>query len=157
MKTLLVVDMQKGFIKGKSYEKLIDKINDLIINGKYEKVLFTKFINDNARNSLYQDKIGWNGLQTKKEQEISLNIPKNAVVFEKNGYGLKQEDLNYIKSLNIQEIDVCGVKTEACVYAIALQLWDARIYPNILINYVLGDTDMKNIYIKQFGGIDNKE
>lgn len=157
MKTLLVVDMQKGFIKGKSYEKLIDKINDLITNGKYEKVLFTKFINDNARNSLYQDKIGWNGLKTKKEQEISLNIPKNAVVFEKNGYGLKQEDLNYIKSLNIQEIDVCGVKTEACVYAIALQLWDARIYPNILINYVLGDTDMKNIYIKQFSGIDSKE
>lgn len=157
MKTLLVVDMQKGFIKGKSYEKLIDKINDLITNGKYEKVLFTKFINDNARNSLYQDKIGWNRLKTKKEQEISIAIPENSIVFEKYGYGLEKGNLEYIKSLNIKEIDICGVKAEACVYAIALQLWDARIYPNILINYVLGNADMKNVYIKQFGGIDSKE
>lgn len=81
MKTLLVVDMQKGFIKSKSYEKLIDKINNLIANGKYENVVFTKFINDNARNSLYQEKIAWNGLKTKKEQEISLDIPKNSIVF----------------------------------------------------------------------------
>lgn len=157
MKTLLVVDMQKGFIKGKSYEKLIDKINNLIANGKYENVVFTKFINDNARNSLYQEKIAWNCLKTKKEQEISINIPKNSIVFEKYGYGLEKSNLEYIKSLNIKEIDICGVKAEACVYAIALQLWDARIYPNILINYVLGDTDMTNVYIKQFGGIDSKE
>ena len=149
--------MQKGFIKNDDYLALNNKLENLISNNQYDKVIFTKFINDNARNSLYQDKIGWNGLKTKKEQEISLNIPENAVIFEKNGYGIKQEDLDYIKSLNIKEIDICGVKAEACVYAIALQLWDARIYPNILINYVLGDTDMKNIYIKQFGGIDSKE
>lgn len=73
--------MQMGLKKGKIYEKLIDKINILIANGKYEKGLFTKFINDNAKNSLYQDKIDWNGLKTKKE--ISLNIPADAVVFEK--------------------------------------------------------------------------
>jgi len=153
MKTLLVVDMQKGFIKNDDYKKLNDKINSLIKNSGYDNIIFTKYINDKTKNLLYEQKIGWKGLKTRKEQEFSLNVPKNAVILEKNGYGLKQEDLDYIKSLNIKEIDVCGVKAEACVYAISLQLWDLGIYPNILINYVLGDANMKNIYTKQFGGV----
>ena len=157
MKTLLVVDMQKGFIKNDDYLALNNKLADLISNNKYDKVIFTKFINDNSNNPLYGQKIGWKGLKTKKEQEISLDIPKNSIIFEKYGYGLRKEDIEYIKSLNLKEIDICGVKSEACIYAIALQLWDLGIYPNILINYCLGDIDMKNIYIKQFGGIDNKE
>ena len=157
MKTLLVIDMQNGFIDGKNNKNLIDKINNLIANDKYENIIFTKYLNDRKKNSLYQDKIRWTGLKTKKEREIVVNIPKNSIVFEKYGYGLRNEDIEYIKSLNLKEIDICGVKSEACVYAIALQLWDVGIYPNILINYCLGDIDMKNIYIKQFGGIDNKE
>jgi len=157
MKTLLVIDMQNGFIDGKNNKNLIDKINNLIANDKYENIIFTKYLNDRKKNSLYQDKIRWTGLKTKKEREIVVNIPKNSIVFEKYGYGLRNEDIEYIKSLNLKEIDICGVKSEACVYAIALQLWDLGIYPNILINYCLGDIDMKNIYIKQFGGIDNKE
>ena len=157
MKVLLVVDMQNGFIKNVQYKTLNNKIKSLIVNNSYDKIILTKFINDNEKNSLYQQKIGWKGLKTKEEQEISLDIPKNSIVFEKYGYGLRKEDIEYIKSLNLKDIDICGVKSEACVYAIALQLWDLGIYPNILINYCLGDIDMKNIYIKQFGGIDNKE
>ena len=68
-----------------------------------------------------------------------------------------QKDIKFLKSLNLDEIDICGVKAEACVYAISLQLWDVGIYPNILINYVSGDVEMKNIYIKQFGGVDYKK
>lgn len=157
MKTLLVIDMQNGFIDGKNNENLIDKINNLIANDKYENIIFTKYLNDRKKNSLYQDKIRWTGLNTKEEQEIVVNIPKNSIVFKKYGYGLMQKDIKFLKSLNLDEIDVCGVKAEACVYAISLQLWDVGIYPNILINYVSGDVEMKNIYIKQFGGVDYKK
>lgn len=157
MKTLLVVDMQKGFIKNDDYLALNDKLEGLISNNQYDKVIFTKFINNKSNNPLYEQKIGWKGLKTRKDQEISLTIPKNSIVFEKYGYGLRIEDLEYIKSLNVKQVDICGVKSEACVYAIALQLWDLGIYPNILINYVMGDTKMKDVYIKQFGGVDNKE
>ena len=72
---------------------------------------------------------------------------------EKYGYGLKREDLNYIMSLGVKEIDICGLKSEACVYAISLQLWDMGIYPNILANYIEGDVNMNNVFIKQFGNI----
>ena len=157
MKTLLVVDMQKGFIKNDDYLALNSKLENLISNNQYDKVILTKFINNKSNNPLYEQKIGWKGLKTKKAQEISIAIPENSIIFEKYGYGLRIEDLEYIKSLNVKQVDICGVKSEACVYAIALQLWDLGIYPNILINYVMGDTNMEDVYIKQFGGVDNKE
>ena len=56
-----------------------------------------------------------------------------------------------IKSLNIKEIDICGVKSDACIYAISLQLWDNGIYPNILTKYIAGDFNITKIFKKQFG------
>ena len=153
MRILLVVDMQKGFIKNKKYLDLNNKICDYIENSNYDKIIFTKFKNEKTKNSLYQDKISWTKLTTKVEQDFSLNIPKNAIIMEKYGYGLSKQDLDYFSSLDTKEIDICGLKSEACVYAISLQLWDIGIYPNILYNYVEGDVDMENIFIKQFGNI----
>ena len=142
MKALLVVDMQQGFMKNDEYLALNNRISKLIEIGGYDKVIFTKFINDKTQNSLFEERLGYKNLKSKQEQQISLNIPKNSIIFEKYGYGLKQEDLEYIKSLNIKQIDVCGVQSDACVYAVALQLWDEGVYPNILINYVMGDTNI---------------
>lgn len=153
MKILLVIDMQKGFMENNKYVNLSNRISDYITKSNYDKIIFTKYINEKLKNSLYQDKMGWTKLTTKDEQDFSLNIPENAKIMEKYGYGLNIQDLDYIKSLDIKEIDICGLKSEACVYAIALQLWDIGIYPNILYNYVEGDVDMENIFIKQFGNI----
>ena len=153
MKILLVVDMQKGFMKNKKYLDLNNKISDYIARSNYDKIIFTKYINEKSKNSLFQDKIGWTKLTTKDEQDFSLHIPKNAIIMEKYGYGLNRQDLDYINSLDIKEIDICGLKSEACVYAISLQLWDMGIFPNILYNYIEGNVDMKNIFINQFGNI----
>ena len=153
MNVLLVIDMQKGFMKNNEDLKLSNKIDDYVRKNKYDKIIFTKYKNDKSKNPLYQDRIGWNKLTTESEQEFSVNIPHNAIIIEKYGYGLSSGDLDFIKSLNIKEIDICGLQSEACVYAIAFQLWDNGIYPNILANYVIGDVDMKKIFIKQFGDI----
>lgn len=92
-------------------------------------------------------------MTTKDEQDFSLNIPKNSIIMEKYGYGLNWQDLDYINSLDVKKIDICGLKSEACVYAISLQLWDMGIFPNILCKYVEGDVNMENIFIKQFGNV----
>ena len=134
MKVLIVIDVQNGFMTRDNYLSLKDRINNYIINSNYDRIIFTKFINDKSKNPLYVDSIGWEKLTTKEEQDFSIDIPKNAIIFEKFGYALKQEDLEYIKSLNIESIDICGLKANACVYAIALQLFDLGIKPNILIN-----------------------
>lgn len=151
MKVLLVVDMQKGFMKNNDYWVLSDRISNLVNNGGYDKVIFTKFINDRTKNSLYEDRLNWLGFQSEEEQEFSFLLPQNAIVFNKYGYGLEEDCLQYIANLHIDEIDICGVQAEACVYAIALQLWDRGIMPKILNDYVLGNVEMGDVFVKQFG------
>lgn len=153
MKVLLVVDMQKGFMNGENYKHLNKKIAELIDGKYYDKYIFTKFKNDSTKNSLYQTKLNWNKLMTDAEQEFSINLPSGAMIIEKYGYGLQSEDLEYIKSLNINEIDICGIESEACIYAISLQLWDKGIYPNILSKYIAGKQNMEAVFKRQFGFI----
>ena len=139
MKVLLVVDIQKGFVNSE-YDYLVDKINKYIENNEYDKIIFTKFINNNP---LFSSKLNYVKLKDEEEQEIVVNIPNNSVILEKRGYGLSLENIEYIKNLNVKEIDICGIETDACVYAIAMQLFDNNIYPNILINYVDTIDDLK--------------
>jgi nicotinamidase-related amidase len=153
MKVLMIVDMQNGFIDNEKYFLLNKKITTLIKEHNYDKYIFTQFINDKSQNPLYQKMIGYNKLTTPYEQDFSIDLPDNAILIKKYGYSLSLTDLGFIKSLNISEIDICGIKAEACVYAISLQLWDNNIFPNLLINYIEGDVDMKEIYIHQFGKI----
>lgn len=161
MKVLIVIDVQHGFMTEDNYKNLAKKIDKFLLDNKYDKIIFTKYINDIEQNPLYQTSIGWKGLMTKEEQDFCINVPKNTIIFEKYGYGLSRKDLDFIESLKVKEIDVCGLKANACVYAISLQLFDMGIKPNILINYVEGEIEyggvMKDIYIQQFGSVDYKE
>ena len=155
MKVLIVVDVQKGFMIDK-YMCLGERINKYLLENYYDKVIFTKYVNDINQNPLFQRKLGYKKMIEKDEQEIAAEMPKGAIVFEKYGYGLEQKDLQYIKSLNVESLDLCGLESDACVYAVALQLWDEGVYPNILINYVEGKNNMKDIYVRQFGGVDER-
>ncbi len=158
MKILLVVDMQNGFMTKPNYVNLQKKIDQLINESKYDKYLFTRFINQ--ENSLYKTKLKWNNLSDKNSQEICVTIPHNAIILDKNGYGLNLEDLTKISQLGVDQIDICGLQTDACVYAIALQLWDKGIFPNVLKNYTATIPERENAAIKmlihQFGAIDEK-
>lgn len=160
-KILIVVDLQNGFMNKSNYIALKDKIEKLITNSNYEKIIFTKYLNNKTKNSFFIDKVNYTQLTTNDEQEICLPMPNNAIVFEKYGYGLEQKDLEKLKSYGEHEVDICGLKADACVYAIALQCFDNNIYPNILFNYVecnpkLKDT-MKIIFTKQFGKVDERD
>ena len=160
MKILIVVDMQNGFMTKRNYIELKEKIENYLKRNNYDKVILTKFKNDISKNPLYQERIGWNKLVSNEEQEFCIDFPKDAIVFEKFGYGLEHKDLDYIKNLDAKSIDICGLKSNACVYAIALQLFDAGINPNILFNYVECEPElkesMKQIFIKQFGSVDER-
>ena len=160
MKVLIVVDLQKGFINKPIYEKLCEKIKIFLEKNEnnYFKIYFTKFIND--KNSFYETKLNWKNLQDIESQEFAISLPKNATVLEKHGYGLSLEDLEKIKNLGASEIDICGLQTDACVYAISFQLFDAGIYPNILINYCATSPEKlessKNMLLHQFGKVDER-
>ena len=157
-KVLLIVDMQNGFITKPNYKNLQSKINELIKLDDYDIYIFTKFINKDE--SLYEKKLKWFELKSKESQTICVEMPKNSLIFEKFGYGLSNEQINQIKALNIDSIDICGLQTDACVYAIAFQLFDNGIFPNILINYCQTSLERnsiaKEILIHQFGAVDEK-
>lgn len=157
-RTLMVVDMQQGFMNNDNYKNLNDKIIKLIDNNEYDRIVLTKFIN--RSDSLYETKLNWEKLKDEESQNFSFEVPNNALVYEKYGYGLDGEQINNLKSLGIKEIDLCGIEADACVYAIALQLFDNDIYPNILINYVETKENLKEstreMMIRQFGMVDEK-
>ena len=156
-KTLIVVDMQQGFMTKPNYVALISKIQNYINNSNYENIFFTKFVNNEG--SLYQTKLNWFALTDEKSTALVVKSDK-AQVLVKSGYGLSKEQLNKILSLGESEIDICGVETEACVYAIAFQLFDNGIFPNILINYVetapQRQESAKSMLIRQFGSVDER-
>ncbi len=157
-KVLIVVDMQKGFIKYDNYKLLSKNIDQYINNSNYDVVIMTKFVNKSG--SMYEKKLDYKNLQSQESQQFSIHTPKNAIIFEKYGYGLENNDLNIVKNLSVDSVDICGLQTDACIYAISLQLWDNGIYPNILINYTATDPKKekyaKQMLIHQFGKVDEK-
>ena len=157
MKVLIIIDMQNGFLTNYQYEGLKEKINDLISSNNYDKHIYTKFVNKN--NSMYEKWIGWNGLKDVDSQQIAVSIPYNSIILNKTTYGLSQEQIEIIKGLGVEEVDICGLQSDACVYAISLQLWDNGIFPNILTNYVRthNKNNMIEIYKHQFGKVDNRD
>lgn len=48
-KILIVIDMQNGFMNKSNYISLKDKIQKLITNSNYEKIIFTKYLNDKTK------------------------------------------------------------------------------------------------------------
>ena len=131
--------MQKGFINDNN-KHLVDKINTYLASNKFDNIFFTQCINNNE--SPYIKILNWNGMTNIDEQKFAINIPRQAKVLTKNCYGISQKDLNMFKSLNINEMEICGTDIDACVLAIGFNLFDNNIKP-IFIKDLCG-TSSKN-------------
>lgn len=155
MKKLLIIDMQKGFIN-KNNRFLIKRIKNLIDNGKFDVVLATKF--ENFSNSQYEKWLSWSKLKNEAEQALETEIEKRAnIVIEKNSYAISDEQFS--KWFHQEdEVYLCGTDYDACVLAVAFQLFDHNIKPYILIDCVgshsdfpINKSDFERICIKNFG------
>ena len=69
-KLLLIIDVQKNFINEHT-EFLIDKISKVIESNKFEKVAFTKFINDEDSN--FYKTLNWHGCMTNEDRKIVID------------------------------------------------------------------------------------
>ncbi|MBQ8844467.1 MAG: isochorismatase family protein [Clostridia bacterium] len=129
MKSIIIVDMQKGFINENNIH-LIDKINKYLIENKFDNIIYTKCINKEG--SSFDKILNWKEMLTKDEQEICINKLDKGIILEKYGYGLLNEHIKKLKDLGITEIEVCGTDSDACVLAISYQLFDNGIRPILL-------------------------
>lgn len=155
MKNIIIVDMQKGFMKETNCH-LIQKINNYLKQNKFDNIFFTKCVNNSC--SPYTKILNWKGVQNETEQEFVCDIPKEAKILTKNCYGLSCDNIKMFKELGITEMEICGTDTDACCLAIAFNLFDNNIKPIILSDLCASSSRNKNshknaieIMKRQFG------
>ena len=143
MKNIIIVDMQKGFMKETNFH-LIEKINNYLKQNDFDNIFFTKCVNDS--DSPYTKLLNWNGITNEEEQEIIVNIPNNSIILTKNCYGLSNKNIKLFKNLGITEMEICGTDTDACCLAISFNLFDNNIRPIILSDLCASSSRNKNIH-----------
>ena len=81
MKSLLVViDLQKSFIN-ENTEMLIPQINELLDKNKFDKVVFTRFIN--SYDSIWFKKLNYTGCITEESKMLRINDRGNKIIDKK--------------------------------------------------------------------------
>lgn len=132
LKTLLIIDMQIGFMN-KYNQHLVDGINKLIYKKEYDNLIYTKFTNKKA--SPFVRFLNWNDVKTRDKTAFSVAYLKGSLIFDKSSYGLTNEQIQILKDKKIEQVYLCGTDIDACVLAIAYQLFDNNIRPIFLMEY----------------------
>jgi len=146
-KALLVIDVQRYFLQ-KSPKDLPSKIADHIRSSSYDFLAFTTF--RNLPNSNWEKFLGWKKCQS--DEDVTLpgefnGLANSKNVFEKHTYSaLKHPDglLKVLREKKIEQIDLCGIDTEACVLASAYDTFDHGFKTNILFNLSYSRTGLND-------------
>lgn len=118
---LLVIDLQKDFINSNT-ESVVDKINKILCTNKFDKVIFTKFIN--SIDSIYSKYLNYKGCINEESRRIVIDTKGNNIL-EKTTYTAFGNELkNYIIENNIGKIFLCGIDTECCILKTAFDLFE---------------------------------
>ena len=155
-KLLLVIDLQNDFINENTRD-IVERINELINSNKYEHIVFTKFIND--EDSIYYKKLNSRFFLTEEGRDIPLNT-KDYKVINKYVYSALNDELKeYISTNNIDEIYLCGLDTDACVYKTALDLFENNYDVYVLKDYTMSHrgVELHNIFIENLKRLIGKE
>ena len=127
MKYLLVVDLQKEFVKDKKGEKVYkDCLDYILAEGRnYDAVLAAVYVNN--RNPNMHRLLQWEGC--KKIEQLEF-IPDAA--YYHSGYSIKE----YPKVHASDTIDIIGLDTDACVLSACFHVFDLGCNMNILTKYI---------------------
>ena len=125
MKYLLVVDLQKEFVKDKQGKKIYDSCLDYIATrGRdYNAVLAAVYVNKDNYNM--KRLLGW----TEMERPQSLEFVPDAS-FSHSGYSIKE----YPSVTPMDQIDIIGFDTDACVLSAAFDIFNIGCNMRILTN-----------------------
>ena len=155
MKALMVIDMQNGQVS-ENNKHIVEKINELLKKGGFDKVIFTRFYNDEE--SPFVKFLGYREMLSDEETEICVEMSDDSWIFPKVSYCLAPQQLNYLKERGFDEVVLCGTDIDACVLAIAFNLFDYGIRPYFKWDCLAskgGDKTLKNktksIILKNFG------
>lgn len=128
---LLVVDVQNGFINRETAH-IPQKIRNLLDEGRFKNVIFTKFINQ--RGSFYETEIGWHECYTSPDTDIVPDLVEFAEnIIVKHGYtSFTQEFRIILNEIDAKTIYIVGIETDACVLKTALDAIEMNCTPIVL-------------------------
>ncbi|NWA08317.1 cysteine hydrolase family protein [Pseudomonas gingeri] len=124
---LLIIDVQPSFSPP---QWLIDDIRGLI--GRMPSVA-TVERHDEAITP-FQRQLGWHPAP----DDDSL-VPADRI-FIKHGYAPSPETIEYLKSLEVERVLVCGLQTETCCLAAGFALFDAGLQPTLITDLTVGSS-----------------
>ncbi len=130
---LLVVDVQNGFINGET-ERVLAPINELIEHWrkKSQPVVFSRFIN--PAGGMWEKLRQWKDCRDEPEISLHPDLDKgDNLVIDKKTYSAWGADVADIcKERGIGTVTVCGVDTNECVLATAIDIFDAGLRPVVV-------------------------
>ena len=128
-RALLIVDVQKGFINAET-EHVVSRVEQL--QSEYEHVYATQFVN--REGSPYRKFLGWERFAQGSEEVLLAFEPLPSVrVIVKDLYNsVNSRLLEELERNGIEEVDVCGIDTDACVMVTAVGLFERGIRPVII-------------------------
>ena len=138
-KILVVVDMQKGFLKKEHTRQLSEKLEKVLESKIFDVVIGTRFLN--APNSMYEKLFQWKELETEEERAIPENLQKYMDYIE-DKYIYNCVHAGFIQRLCQlndgslpEKVFVAGVDTDCCVLTIVTSLFEHNIRPIVLTQY----------------------
>lgn len=134
---LAVVDVQKGFIRGES-APLVPRIVELVARWQDAggDVLFTRFWN--YPNSPFERLVGWTAMTGQPETdlvpELAPALERPHTVADKRSYGLfaDSRSAQVVDKHKWTDIYVCGIATESCVLATAVETFERGLTPWVI-------------------------
>lgn len=143
MNILLFIDIQYGFPSAKdliAYTKGIDYT-------KYDKIIATQFIN-NETTLFYQN--GYKEMLNNGIELYPIIKEKATDIIVKDTYGIPIAKLyDIVKKEDIENIDIIGVETDACVLATMFRLWDEKISFRLLKSKTSGMYGLAKLIMKR--------
>lgn len=135
-KTLIVVDLQRGFVTDFSAH-VVAPLEQL--QHQFENVVFTKFSNPDP--SPFREILNYQKLSPGDDDtEFALQPRADAFIIERSSYTCVTSKLReHLARLQCREVFVCGIATEACVLKTVADLFEANIRPIVLENMCASD------------------
>lgn len=129
---LLIIDVQNGFVKNEATRSIVPKINRLVEAFGANRVLASKFLNPEG--GLWEMLMDWHELKQPPDTDL---YPELAVTedsgYTKQTYSAWNETVHrYCKERGIKELYLCGIDTDQCVLATAIDVFSAGIKPVII-------------------------
>ena len=124
---LLIIDIQSTF---NPPNWLIQKLNTLLPS-------VTSIATIELHDELivpFESQLNW---APSEYDECPLPVDK---VFIKYGYSPTDELINYLKSLKVKNVYVCGIQTDTCVLAAGFKLFDAGLFPCLVTDLTVGSS-----------------